>query len=94
MSLVYHVDCLMLWSFSPGGFSWWTILCITIGSIVGVSLGLLCCIYVATLHENDLWFSNIKVKSFLCSMFWNKVIQPSIWDSFSFQSLVKRQRSL
>ncbi|KAK9971958.1 hypothetical protein ABG768_025296 [Culter alburnus] len=46
--------------FATGGFSWWTILCVTIGSIVGVSLGLLCCIYVATLHENDLWFSNIK----------------------------------
>ncbi|GAA6095979.1 probable C-mannosyltransferase DPY19L3 isoform X2 [Tachysurus ichikawai] len=42
------------------GTSWWTVLCIIIGSIVGVSLGLLCCIYVATLHENDLWFSNIK----------------------------------
>uniref|UniRef100_A0A8C2GDM8 Dpy-19 like C-mannosyltransferase 3 n=1 Tax=Cyprinus carpio TaxID=7962 RepID=A0A8C2GDM8_CYPCA len=27
---------------------------------VGISLGLLCCIYVSTLHENDLWFSNIK----------------------------------
>uniref|UniRef100_A0A3P8UJS0 Dpy-19 like C-mannosyltransferase 3 n=1 Tax=Cynoglossus semilaevis TaxID=244447 RepID=A0A3P8UJS0_CYNSE len=25
-----------------------------------LGLGLLCCIYVATLHENDLWFSNIK----------------------------------
>ncbi|XP_056604474.1 probable C-mannosyltransferase DPY19L3 isoform X2 [Triplophysa dalaica] len=45
---------------TTGGFSWWTILCLIIGSIVGVSLGLLCCIYVATLHENDLWFSNIK----------------------------------
>lgn len=43
-----------------GGFSWWTILCLITGSIVGLSLGLLCCIYVATLHENDLWFSNIK----------------------------------
>uniref|UniRef100_A0A672LFC7 Dpy-19 like C-mannosyltransferase 3 n=1 Tax=Sinocyclocheilus grahami TaxID=75366 RepID=A0A672LFC7_SINGR len=42
------------------GFSWWTILCVMTGSIVGISLGLLCCIYVATLHENDLWFSNIK----------------------------------
>uniref|UniRef100_W5U8L8 Putative C-mannosyltransferase DPY19L3 n=1 Tax=Ictalurus punctatus TaxID=7998 RepID=W5U8L8_ICTPU len=42
------------------GTSWWTVLCVIIGSIVGVSLGLLCCIYVATLHENDLWFSNIK----------------------------------
>ncbi|XP_073763342.1 protein C-mannosyl-transferase DPY19L3 isoform X4 [Danio rerio] len=46
--------------FPTGGFSWWTILCLISGSIVGVSLGLLCCIYVATLHENDLWFSNIK----------------------------------
>ncbi|KAF4110886.1 probable C-mannosyltransferase DPY19L3 isoform X1 [Onychostoma macrolepis] len=46
--------------FATGGFSWWTILCLMTGSIVGVSLGLLCCIYVATLHENDLWFSNIK----------------------------------
>uniref|UniRef100_A0A672KSH2 Dpy-19 like C-mannosyltransferase 3 n=1 Tax=Sinocyclocheilus grahami TaxID=75366 RepID=A0A672KSH2_SINGR len=26
----------------------------------GAVLGLLCCIYVSTLHENDLWFSNIK----------------------------------
>lgn len=43
------------------GMTWWTVLCIILGSIVGVSLGLLCCIYVATLHENDLWFSNIKV---------------------------------
>ncbi|XP_056317980.1 probable C-mannosyltransferase DPY19L3 isoform X2 [Danio aesculapii] len=46
--------------FPTGGFSWWAILCLISGSIVGVSLGLLCCIYVATLHENDLWFSNIK----------------------------------
>lgn len=36
----------------------WTAL----GLSVSVGLGLLCCIYVATLHENDLWFSNIKVK--------------------------------
>ncbi|TRY80206.1 hypothetical protein DNTS_017765 [Danionella cerebrum] len=46
--------------FLNGGFSWWKILCLFTGSIVGVSLGLLCCIYVATLHENDQWFSNIK----------------------------------
>uniref|UniRef100_A0A8C2GGI4 Dpy-19 like C-mannosyltransferase 3 n=1 Tax=Cyprinus carpio TaxID=7962 RepID=A0A8C2GGI4_CYPCA len=46
--------------FATGGFSWWTILCLMTGSIVGISLGLLCCIYVSTLHENDLWFSNIK----------------------------------
>uniref|UniRef100_A0A8C1U9Z9 Dpy-19 like C-mannosyltransferase 3 n=1 Tax=Cyprinus carpio TaxID=7962 RepID=A0A8C1U9Z9_CYPCA len=44
----------------PSGFSWWTVLCVMTGSTVGISLGLLCCIYVATLHENDLWFSNIK----------------------------------
>uniref|UniRef100_A0A8C1KB23 Dpy-19 like C-mannosyltransferase 3 n=1 Tax=Cyprinus carpio TaxID=7962 RepID=A0A8C1KB23_CYPCA len=50
----------ILLSLSPGGFSWWTILCVMTGSTVGISLGLLCCIYVATLHENDLWFSNIK----------------------------------
>ncbi|XP_052417495.1 probable C-mannosyltransferase DPY19L3 isoform X6 [Carassius gibelio] len=46
--------------FTTGGFSWWTIVCVMTGSVVGISLGLLCCIYVATLHENDLWFSNIK----------------------------------
>ncbi|KAF7687993.1 hypothetical protein HF521_013999 [Silurus meridionalis] len=42
------------------GTSWWTVLCVVFGSVIGVSLGLLCCIYMATLHENDLWFSNIK----------------------------------
>uniref|UniRef100_W5KFV5 Dpy-19 like C-mannosyltransferase 3 n=1 Tax=Astyanax mexicanus TaxID=7994 RepID=W5KFV5_ASTMX len=42
------------------GTLWWTVLCVVTGCTVGVSLGLLCCIYVATLHENDLWFSNIK----------------------------------
>uniref|UniRef100_A0A671Q2S1 Probable C-mannosyltransferase DPY19L3 n=1 Tax=Sinocyclocheilus anshuiensis TaxID=1608454 RepID=A0A671Q2S1_9TELE len=58
--LFYIMVRVILLSFSPGGFSWWTILCVMTGSIVGVSLGLLCCIYVSTLHENDLWFSNIK----------------------------------
>ncbi|KFR02398.1 protein C-mannosyl-transferase DPY19L3 isoform X2 [Opisthocomus hoazin] len=38
----------------------WNILSITVGGIVAVSLGLLTSVYVATLHENDLWFSNIK----------------------------------
>ncbi|XP_076854421.1 protein C-mannosyl-transferase DPY19L3 isoform X3 [Brachyhypopomus gauderio] len=42
------------------GPSCWTVLCVVTGSTVGVGLGLLSCIYVATLHENDLWFSNIK----------------------------------
>uniref|UniRef100_A0A663DRK7 Dpy-19 like C-mannosyltransferase 3 n=1 Tax=Aquila chrysaetos chrysaetos TaxID=223781 RepID=A0A663DRK7_AQUCH len=38
----------------------WNILSITVGGIVAISLGLLTSVYVATLHENDLWFSNIK----------------------------------
>uniref|UniRef100_A0A3Q1FMT2 Dpy-19 like C-mannosyltransferase 3 n=1 Tax=Acanthochromis polyacanthus TaxID=80966 RepID=A0A3Q1FMT2_9TELE len=41
-------------------WSWGTIIWTSIGWSVSVGLGLLCCIYVATLHENDLWFSNIK----------------------------------
>uniref|UniRef100_A0A4W4H278 Dpy-19 like C-mannosyltransferase 3 n=1 Tax=Electrophorus electricus TaxID=8005 RepID=A0A4W4H278_ELEEL len=45
---------------APAGPSCWTALCVVTGSTVAVGLGLLCCIYVATLHENDLWFSNIK----------------------------------
>ncbi|NXN44251.1 D19L3 mannosyltransferase, partial [Rhinoptilus africanus] len=38
----------------------WNILSVTVGGIVAISLGLLTSVYVATLHENDLWFSNIK----------------------------------
>ncbi|NWZ20625.1 D19L3 mannosyltransferase, partial [Asarcornis scutulata] len=38
----------------------WNILSITLGGIVAIGLGLLTSFYVATLHENDLWFSNIK----------------------------------
>ncbi|XP_072202279.1 protein C-mannosyl-transferase DPY19L3 isoform X2 [Excalfactoria chinensis] len=38
----------------------WNILSLTVGGIVAIFLGLLTSIYVATLHENDLWFSNIK----------------------------------
>ncbi|XP_029622991.1 probable C-mannosyltransferase DPY19L3 isoform X2 [Salmo trutta] len=45
---------------SDGVWTWRTVLWVAIGWIVGISLGMLCCIYVATLHENDLWFSNIK----------------------------------
>ncbi|XP_047929435.1 protein C-mannosyl-transferase DPY19L3 isoform X3 [Anser cygnoides] len=36
------------------------ILSLTLGGIVAIGLGLLTSVYVATLHENDLWFSNIK----------------------------------
>ncbi|XP_058484530.1 probable C-mannosyltransferase DPY19L3 isoform X3 [Solea solea] len=43
-----------------GGWSWTVIVWTSVGWSVSVGLGLLCCIYVATLHENDLWFSNIK----------------------------------
>ncbi|XP_028257997.1 probable C-mannosyltransferase DPY19L3 isoform X3 [Parambassis ranga] len=43
-----------------GDWSWGAIIWTSIGWSVAVGLGLLCCIYVATLHENDLWFSNIK----------------------------------
>ncbi|XP_025898097.1 probable C-mannosyltransferase DPY19L3 isoform X2 [Nothoprocta perdicaria] len=38
----------------------WNILSLTVGGIVAVCLGLLTSVYIATLHENDLWFSNIK----------------------------------
>ncbi|OXB84002.1 UNVERIFIED_CONTAM: hypothetical protein H355_015513, partial [Colinus virginianus] len=38
----------------------WNILSLTVGGIVAISLGLLTSVYIATLHENDLWFSNIK----------------------------------
>ncbi|XP_038609275.1 probable C-mannosyltransferase DPY19L3 [Tachyglossus aculeatus] len=38
----------------------WKILSFSFGGTVALSLGLLTSIYLATLHENDLWFSNIK----------------------------------
>ncbi|XP_015495413.1 probable C-mannosyltransferase DPY19L3 isoform X3 [Parus major] len=44
----------------PPGGKVWNILSITVGGIVAISVGLLTSVYVATLHENDLWFSNIK----------------------------------
>ncbi|XP_061669516.1 probable C-mannosyltransferase DPY19L3 isoform X4 [Syngnathoides biaculeatus] len=43
-----------------GDWSWGCIVWTSVGWSVSVGLGLLCCMYVATLHENDLWFSNIK----------------------------------
>lgn len=46
----------------PGEWSGGLIISTAVGWSVSVGLGLLCCIYVATLHENDLWFSNIKVR--------------------------------
>lgn len=49
-----------------GDWSWASIIWTSVGCSVSVGLGLLCCIYVATLHENDLWFSNIKVGVVQC----------------------------
>ncbi|XP_018613668.1 probable C-mannosyltransferase DPY19L3 [Scleropages formosus] len=43
-----------------GDWTWWMVPWTAAGATVAVALGLLSCIYVATLHENDLWFSNIK----------------------------------
>ncbi|XP_062817732.1 probable C-mannosyltransferase DPY19L3 isoform X1 [Anolis carolinensis] len=38
----------------------WKKLSSPVGGIIGISLAILTSVYVATLHENDLWFSNIK----------------------------------
>ncbi|XP_008840267.1 probable C-mannosyltransferase DPY19L3 isoform X2 [Nannospalax galili] len=38
----------------------WKILSFAIGGTVALGIGLLTSVYLATLHENDLWFSNIK----------------------------------
>uniref|UniRef100_A0A671U2Q8 Dpy-19 like C-mannosyltransferase 3 n=1 Tax=Sparus aurata TaxID=8175 RepID=A0A671U2Q8_SPAAU len=46
--------------YRAGDWSWGAIIWTSVGWSVSVGLGLLCCIYMATLHENDLWFSNIK----------------------------------
>ncbi|XP_044126397.1 probable C-mannosyltransferase DPY19L3 isoform X2 [Bufo gargarizans] len=42
------------------GRSSWNTLCYTVGGSLALCLGLLTSYYVATLHENDLWFSSIK----------------------------------
>uniref|UniRef100_A0A3Q3XD43 Uncharacterized protein n=1 Tax=Mola mola TaxID=94237 RepID=A0A3Q3XD43_MOLML len=45
----------------PLGYLFWgAIIWTAVGWSLSVCIGLLCCIYIATLHENDLWFSNIK----------------------------------
>ncbi|XP_034495501.1 probable C-mannosyltransferase DPY19L3 isoform X3 [Ailuropoda melanoleuca] len=38
----------------------WKLLSFTVGGTVALCIGLLTSVYLATLHENDLWFSNIK----------------------------------
>ncbi|XP_015224035.1 protein C-mannosyl-transferase DPY19L3 isoform X1 [Lepisosteus oculatus] len=45
---------------TPAGGAVWAVVWTVTGSILGMILGLLTSVYVATLHENDLWFSNIK----------------------------------
>ncbi|KAM3919562.1 protein C-mannosyl-transferase DPY19L3 [Leptodactylus fuscus] len=42
------------------GTSLWSVLCYIVGLLLALCLGLLTAYYVATLHENDLWFSSIK----------------------------------
>lgn len=42
----------------------WKIVSFTFGGTVALCMGLLTSVYLATLHENDLWFSNIKVRDF------------------------------
>ncbi|XP_036877351.2 protein C-mannosyl-transferase DPY19L3 isoform X4 [Manis javanica] len=38
----------------------WKILSFTVGVTIALCIGLFTSVYLATLHENDLWFSNIK----------------------------------
>lgn len=40
----------------------WKTLSFTVGGTIALCVGLLTSVYLATLHENDLWFSNIKVR--------------------------------
>ncbi|XP_066440023.1 protein C-mannosyl-transferase DPY19L3 [Eleutherodactylus coqui] len=42
------------------GPSAWSLCCYVVGASLALCLGLLTSYYVATLHENDLWFSSIK----------------------------------
>ncbi|XP_058136085.1 protein C-mannosyl-transferase DPY19L3 isoform X2 [Dasypus novemcinctus] len=47
----------------PSGYTsrrLWKILSFTAGGTIALCIGLLTSVYLATLHENDLWFSNIK----------------------------------
>ncbi|XP_057348990.1 probable C-mannosyltransferase DPY19L3 isoform X3 [Manis pentadactyla] len=47
----------------PSGYTnrrLWKILSFTVGGTIALCIGLLTSVYLATLHENDLWFSNIK----------------------------------
>uniref|UniRef100_A0A7N5JJB9 Dpy-19 like C-mannosyltransferase 3 n=1 Tax=Ailuropoda melanoleuca TaxID=9646 RepID=A0A7N5JJB9_AILME len=51
----------------------WKLLSFTVGGTVALCIGLLTSVYLATLHENDLWFSNIKVGSYDHCMIYSSV---------------------
>lgn len=76
------LSCVCVFFSLPGEWSGGLIISTAVGWSVSVGLGLLCCIYVATLHENDLWFSNIKVRvlhsSFHHRLMWLMKQQPSV----------------
>ncbi|XP_047566894.1 probable C-mannosyltransferase DPY19L3 isoform X2 [Lutra lutra] len=47
----------------PSGYTTrrlWKLLSFAVGGTIALCIGLLTSVYLATLHENDLWFSNIK----------------------------------
>uniref|UniRef100_A0A8C5KFA5 Dpy-19 like C-mannosyltransferase 3 n=1 Tax=Jaculus jaculus TaxID=51337 RepID=A0A8C5KFA5_JACJA len=48
--------------------SFWKILSFVVGGTIALCVGLLTAVYLATLHENDLWFSNIKVWVSRCDL--------------------------
>ncbi|XP_028596149.2 protein C-mannosyl-transferase DPY19L3 isoform X4 [Podarcis muralis] len=57
---VFHEKNWKLTGKTLAGGKLWKKLSLIVGGIVGITLGILTSVYVATLHENDLWFSNIK----------------------------------
>lgn len=59
----YVVYWLSYLFFLKGGTSrrLWKLLSFMVGGTIALCIGLLTSVYLATLHENDLWFSNIKV---------------------------------
>uniref|UniRef100_A0AAX7UWN8 Dpy-19 like C-mannosyltransferase 3 n=1 Tax=Astatotilapia calliptera TaxID=8154 RepID=A0AAX7UWN8_ASTCA len=85
-------------------WSWGAIIWTSVGWSVSVGLGLLCCIYVATLHENDLWFSNIKEVereiSFRteCGLYYSYYKQmlhaPSIQEEMIHDNLTESKRTI
>uniref|UniRef100_A0A3Q3APW8 Dpy-19 like C-mannosyltransferase 3 n=1 Tax=Kryptolebias marmoratus TaxID=37003 RepID=A0A3Q3APW8_KRYMA len=85
-------------------WSWGAIIWTSIGCSVSVGLGLLCCIYMATLHENDLWFSNIKevereisfrTECGLYYSYYKQMLQaPSIHEELIHDNLTESKRTI